>query len=242
MLELSSDIIQNAVFDELCACLFEPELYMFLLTEVAKFQNPAEIARACFRSRFSAGHDLLYPSSYVKLFKVDSLQQWFTDDNFMFDRCGSVDRQAAFCAGLVFDCAANRHIVVPLSPSAWEAFHDALYPFGDDEEVEIPAREDHLPYFRSPRVGVADEKVRGKAGVDQCAGWNLELSVSLFSDGQVEALSLCHNGTVYIPFGIAAVDVTMLAPVAVFMAAVPRVPYDRIREDAVHREVCWEAD
>ena len=85
VLEGTFDVVVFAVFDEVGAGLFEPEGYFFFLADAAEFHYPVEVAGAGFVAGFAACYYLFHPLAYVVGCKIDALQQWFVNDDFVPD-------------------------------------------------------------------------------------------------------------------------------------------------------------
>ena len=109
----------------------------------------------------------------------------------------------------------------------------AVYSFGDHQKGEIVALAHHFPGLGTPHISIFDEKIGGKTGIYECSGRDFVLSVAFFAHGQIKILCLCYDRTVYVSFGIATINVAMLATGAYFVATVPQVPHDRLGDNGI---------
>ncbi len=85
MLEGAFDVVVFAVFNEVGAGLFEPGGYLFFFAYAAEFHLLVEVAGADFIAGFATCYYLFYPLAYVVGSKIDALQQWFANDDFVPD-------------------------------------------------------------------------------------------------------------------------------------------------------------
>lgn len=227
VLKLALDVVELAVFDEFCPGLFEPESDVVFYADVPEFHYPVEITGTGVIAGFAACNDLFDPFADAVRVQVDPFQKRFADDDLMPDGGGLVDWQTVIGTGLVFDCTANGDIVVSVSPVCRQTTGKAVNPFGNHQEIEIIAQSYHFPGLGTPHIGIFDEKIGGKTGIYECPGRDFVLSVAFFSYGQIEIFRLCYHRTVYVSFGIAAINVAMLATGTYLVATVPQVPHDR---------------
>ena len=106
----------------------------------------------------------------------------------MPDRKPCKDRQPEIRPVLVFTGAAYDHIIIAVSPVGRHTFPKALNAFREKVKHTIAAVFYHFPAFIAPLIRVLQQKIRGKAGHDDGTGRDLQRSVSLLSDRQVEIL------------------------------------------------------
>ena len=87
----------------------------------------------------------------------------------------------------------------------------------------------HLPAFRTPFIGIFNQKIRRKAYVYGLSRFDFVCSRFIFSHRGVEVIRLYDIVRIDPTFQIALMDVTIPASLALFVAAAPRIPYSHIR-------------
>ena len=136
------------------------------------------------------------------------------------------NRQTIIGHLLVFHRTAYDDIVIALAPVVGHTFHETVDAFCEEKEPEVASLPHHPPAFRSPFVGIFQEKVGGETSENNLAALDLPRFVTFLLHRQVEITCLttltARNLTaVHL---ILAVNITVFASRANFGATVPRIP------------------
>lgn len=120
VLVAAGDVVELAVFDELRTGLVEAEGDAGLDALLTQGQDPVEIQRAGGAAGLATAGDLLDAGTQV-VGEVYTLDHRGDDDGFVLDGQRRENRQPLVGHGLVFDGAADYHIVVAVAPVVRDA-------------------------------------------------------------------------------------------------------------------------
>lgn len=126
----------------------------------------------------------------------------------------------------IFDRAADDHVVVAVAPIVRQALRQALNPLGEKKKLQIGPFAHHAPAISAPSVRLFQQKIGGKANVDQLAALHPVFAVFLFHDGSVKLLVQPDDLVRILPaFCVALMNIAKAAAFAEAMASPPWIPY-----------------
>lgn len=221
----TAHVVHFAVFHKTGTGLVETEGHIFLNALAAEVEHPIVVAGTCLSARFASYTHLLYRIVQI-VHKVDGLYQRRGDNGFVFDGKRTEDRQAIVGTVLVFDGAANQHVVVAVAPVGRDALHEEVYALGEEVKPQVGTLSHHGPALGTPGVGILQQEVGGEAGEDHAAGGYLIALVATAFDGEVEGCGLAGDVAAYLAaiHLVLPIDIAVFAAGAYLGAAVPRVP------------------
>ena len=213
------------VLDETGTCLMEAEGNILGHALLSKGEYPVVVAWPGVNPGLSPYRYLIYCLIEVWS-QIQGREKWRSNYAFMLYRQGTEYGQAVIRHLLIFHRASHDDIVVPVAPVFGHTIHEAVYTLGKKEEPKVAAHLHHLPAFRSPRIGILQQEIRGETGEYDFATINFPRLVALAPDGQIEvaglaALAARNLAAVHL---VLTVNIAILATGAYLGATMPRIP------------------
>ena len=194
---------------------------------------PLEVERPAIFARLAADGDSLDFRRVEMRRKVDRPDHRGYYDETVPYRHTEEYRHSVVGTILIFYRTPYGHVVIAVAPVARQKFRQAMDAFGEECEVAVGATAYYVPYVVAPLVGLFDQKVGGEAEVEMSAGRKFQVVMTVTAQRQIErgcpAHLVCRHA--YTSGRILTIDVTVSAPFACLVAAMPRIPYRHNRQN-----------
>lgn len=140
----------------------------------------------------------------------------------MFDRQLIENGKPVISPVLIFHRTSDNHIIISIVPVLRNTIHEPINTLCQKQKTQIGTLPYHLPAFRTPFIGILNQKIRGKAQVYSLSRFYFVCSRLILGDRGIELTRLYNMIRINPTPGIALMNVTVPASLAMFVAAAPR--------------------